>query len=301
MINLRSLEIFYWAAQLSSFSRAAEKLNTTQPTISQRIAGLEEQFGTRLVNRATKPISLTPSGRALFEHAELILRQVARLEAEFDLSMQTPRTIRLGVSETIVHTWLARYLGESHRCFPNIDFDITVDVTPWIMSALQDGEIDIGFMLGPATIDGMACVHLVDYPLRFYGAPGLVKDNRLTIEELRRLPIITFPRQTYPYSHLREKVFNLTGQTPRIFTNSSQATIERMAADRIGVALFAEGALSPSVNGTLVPLDSVLEMPQLSFYAFYVMGVGGEILESLVDIARKVATGACDAPDEAER
>lgn len=295
MVNLRSLEIFYWAAQLNSFSRAAEKLNTTQPTISQRIAGLEDQFGTQLMNRSSKPISLTPSGRALLVHAELILRQVAKLEQEFDLSMQAPRTIRLGVSETIVHTWLARFLGETHRCFPNIDFDITVDVTPSIMSGLQDGEIDIGLILGPATIDGMACLHLVDYPLRFYAAPGVIQGNRLTVEELKRLPIITFPRQTYPYSHLREKLFSLTGQTPRIFTNSSQATIERMAADGIGVALFAEGALSPSSANALVTVESDLEMPPLSFYAFYMLGVGSEILESLVDIARKVAT-ASSAP-----
>lgn len=295
MVNLRSLEIFYWAAQLNSFSRAAEKLSTTQPTISQRIAGLEDQFGTQLMNRSSKPISLTPSGRALLVHAELILRQVAKLEQEFDLSMQAPRTIRLGVSETIVHTWLARFLGETHRCFPNIDFDITVDVTPSIMSGLQDGEIDIGLILGPATIDGMACLHLVDYSLRFYAAPGVIQGNRLTVEELKRLPIITFPRQTYPYSHLREKLFSLTGQTPRIFTNSSQATIERMAADGIGVALFAEGALSPSSANALVTVESDLEMPPLSFYAFYMLGVGSEILESLVDIARKVAT-ASSAP-----
>ncbi|CAM3731772.1 LysR family transcriptional regulator [Castellaniella denitrificans] len=291
MINLRSLEIFYWAVQLKSFSRAAEKLNTTQPTISQRIAGLEEQFGMRLVNRATKPFSLTESGRALLAHAELILRQVAKLEHDLGLSGRVPRTIRLGVSETIVHTWLARFLEESHRCFPNIDFDITVDVTPSMMSTLQAGEIDIALMLGPANDDKIACVHLVDYPLQFYAAPGFVRGNRLTIEELKRLPIITYPRNAYPFSHLREQLFRLTDQTPRIFTNSSLATIERMAADRIGVALVAQHAFSLSlVRGALVAMESDLEMPPLSFCAFYVLGVNGEILERLVEIARHVAT-----------
>ncbi|MFC4296607.1 MAG: LysR family transcriptional regulator [Castellaniella sp.] len=291
MINLRSLEIFYWAVQLNSFSRAAEKLNTTQPTISQRIAGLEEQFGTQLVNRATKPFSLTDSGRALLAHAELILRQVAKLEHDLGLAGRVPRTVRLGVSETIVHTWLAQFLEESHRCFPNIDFDITVDVTPTMMSTLQAGEIDIALMLGPATVDKVACVHLVDYPLQFYAAPGFVQGDRLTIDELKRLPIITYPRNTYPFSLLREKLFRLTDQTPRIFTNSSLATIERMAADRIGVALVAKDAFSLSlVRGALVAMDSDLDMPSLSFCAFYVLGVNGEILEQLVEIARRVAT-----------
>ena len=293
MVNLRSLEIFYWAAQLSSFSRAAEKLNTTQPTISQRIAGLEEQFGVRLINRAVKPISLTSHGRALLTHAELILRQVARLEQEFDLSGRIRRTIRLGVSETIVHTWLARFLEESHRSFPSIDFDITVDVTPSMMEALQEGEIDLALMLGPTATDRVACIHLVNYRLRFYAAPGLVQGSRLSVDDLKRLPILTYPRNAYPFNHLRETFYKLTGQMPRVFTNSSLATIERLAADRIGVALAAEGAFSLSrARGALMPMDSDLDMPPLNFCAFYVLGVDSTILERLVDIAHTVANSS---------
>ncbi|MBK5204758.1 MAG: LysR family transcriptional regulator [Polaromonas sp.] len=290
MINLRSLEIFYWAAQLRSFSRAAEKLNTTQPTISQRIAGLEDLFDVQLVNRTTKPVSLTDSGRTLLAHAELVLRQVAKLERELGLSKKILRTIRLGVSETIVHAWLSQFLEESHRRFQNIDFDIMVDVTPSLTTALQNGEIDVGFMLGPAIIDGTACVHLIDYQLQFYGAPGLIPGSRLSTDDLRNLPVITYPRTAYPFSHLREKLLRLTNETPRIFTNSSLVSIERMAVSHIGVALVAEGAFPLShEHGSLVALDSDLKMPPLSFCAFYALSVNSEILEKLVDIASEIA------------
>lgn len=293
MINLRSLEIFYWAAYLSSFSRAAEKLNTTQPTVSQRISALEQQFGRQFINRASKPVSLTPDGQILLQHAELILRQVSKLEKEFDAQNRVRQTIRLGVSETIVQTWLSRFLETSHQRYPNIDFEITVDITPSMMAALQDGELDLTFMLGPANVEGMACHHLINYPLRFYAAPGLVADNRLGVDQVGLRPILTYPRNAYPYSHLRELLFRMTDTRPRIFTNSSLSTIERMAIDRIGIALVAQGAFSPSLERKkLVALESEIELPPLRFFAFYLMGVGADVLEELVRIATDVAASA---------
>ncbi|MFG1201394.1 LysR family transcriptional regulator [Xanthobacter aminoxidans] len=293
MINLRSLEIFYWAAYLSSFSRAAEKLNTTQPTVSQRISALEEQFGRQFINRASKPVSLTPDGQILLQHAELILRQVSKLEKEFDAQNRVRQTIRLGVSETIVQTWLSRFLETSHQRFPNIDFEITVDITSSMMAALQDGELDLTFMLGPANVEGMACHHLINYPLRFYAAPGLVPDNLLGVDQVGLRPILTYPRNAYPYSHLRELLFRMTDTRPRIFTNSSLSTIERMAIDRIGIALVAQGAFSPSLERKrLVALESEIELPPLRFFAFYLLGVGADVLEELVRIATDVAASA---------
>lgn len=293
MINIRSIEIFYWAAKLSSFSRAADKLNTTQPTVSQRISALEAQYGRQFINRATKPISLTLDGQALLQHAELILRQVANLDRDFDASHRTRQTIRLGVSETIVQTWLSRFLEASHQRYPNIDFEISVDITASMMTALQDGELDMAFMLGPATIDGMACHHLINYPLRFYAAPGLIPNNTLTVDQLRRFPVLTYPRNAYPYTHLRDLLFKITEQRPRIFTNSSLSTIERMAIDRIGIALVAQGAFSPSLERkALVAQDSDIELPPLRFFAFYLLGVGAEVLEDLSAIAVEVAGNA---------
>jgi DNA-binding transcriptional LysR family regulator len=290
MVTLRSLEIFYWAAQLSSFSRAAEKLNTTQPSVSQHIAALETELGHQLISRTTKPVSLTPDGHAAFQHAELILRQINRLEREFNVPSRARRTIRLGVSETIVQTWLNRFLEASHQAFPNVDFDISVDITAAMMKSLSDGEIDLAFMLGPAMIEGLQNRHLLDYPLRFYAAPGIVAGNHLDLNHIRRLPILTYPRHAYPYNHLRELLLRRTVERPRIFTNSSLSTIERMAIDRIGVALVAEGAFSPSLEqNRLVALTSDIDLPPLRFFSYYMMGLGSEELESLTEIAVKVA------------
>lgn len=290
MFSLRSLEVFYWAAHLHSFSRAAEKLNTTQPGVSQRISALENLIGEPLINRSSKPIALTSVGRVLYGHAEVVLRQVSAMEKDLALNKKTQRRVRLGVSETIVQTWLATFLEQSSREFSNIDFDITVDVTPPMLRALQEGEIDMALALGPSIVDGFTQRKLNDFPLHFYAKPGLLEGEALTYANASGFPILTYPRNTYPYEYLRDMLLRNTERPPRIFTNSSISTIEKMALDGVGIALVAEGSLrTDAQDRDLRKLSTDIVLPPLSFYAFYPLGVGGEILGELARIAETTA------------
>jgi DNA-binding transcriptional LysR family regulator len=292
MFSFRSLEVFYWTAHLHSFSRAAERLNTTQPTISQRVGAMELKLGEPLFNRVAKPIVLTPAGRTLYGHAEALLFQVAAMERDLGLIHRTSGTVRLGVSETIVQTWLSTYIEQVAGDFPSLDIDVTVDVTPSMLSALKDGELDMALMLGPTILEGFSCLKLRDYPLRFYARAGLVPTPMFRLTAMPGIPILTYPRNTYPYNFLREKILRETGSIPRIFSNSSIATIERMALDGLGVALVAEGALSQSSLKNLQILSTDVKLEPLSFYAYHRTGVRGEIFEQLAHIAARVATQA---------
>ncbi|AVL71364.1 hypothetical protein CEQ07_08030 [Oligella urethralis] len=75
MIDFRQLEAFIWVSELKSFSASAEKLNTTQPTISQRIANLEQQLGLKLFERNARGMKLTEKGQELLSHAKRIVEQ----------------------------------------------------------------------------------------------------------------------------------------------------------------------------------------------------------------------------------
>lgn len=290
MFNLRSLELFYWAAHLRSFSRAAQKLHTTQPALSQRIGGIEQLVGEPLFDRTAKPIALTATGRVLFAHAEVLLRQIATMENDLKMSDRFEGTVRLGVSETIVQTWLAPFLEQVARRFPKLDIDITVDITPSMLDALKEGELDMAFMLGPYLLEGFKSRKLRDYALKFYALPGLVPDNRLSFGSWSSPPIITYPRHSYPYIFLREVVLSETGKSPRVFANSSISSIEKMAMDGLGVALIAEGTLSSASLSRLEVVESNIELTALSFYAYYQSSVRGDIFERLAGIALEIAS-----------
>ncbi len=289
MFSLKSLEVFYWAVNLKSFSKAAFKLNTTQPSISQRIAAMEALIGQPLFDRSVKPAGLTEKGYTLYAHAETLLLQMAAMVNDLKLSHQYKGTIRLGVSETIVQTWLARFLEQAARHFPMIDIDITVDVTPSMTAALRIGELDMSLMLGPSMIDGFSSVKLTEYAMRFYAVPGLADDSFCSKNSKSNIPIITYPKTTSTYSTTRDVILKRMGRMPRMFGNSSISTIEKMAVDGLGVALVAEGCISDAGLEKLEIVGRDIEIDPLQFYAYFQSGVRGDVFESLAHIAVQVA------------
>src|SRR5919112_936973 len=84
MFDVKQLRVLRAVAEHGSFSAAADALSYTQPAVSQQIAALEKRAGTKLVDRLSRGVRLTDSGRALVEHAEVVLARLAAAEAELE-------------------------------------------------------------------------------------------------------------------------------------------------------------------------------------------------------------------------
>lgn len=291
MIDLRSLEVFYWVVELRSFSRAAHHLNTSQPAVSQRVSALEQRLGYELLVRPTRACRLTDRGRILFDYAE----QFVRLQAQMESDVMTPsgirRTIRLGVSETIVHTWLSSFVESVYAEMPNLTIDIMVDITPRMFHSLEAKELDMAFMLGPVSDPGYESVSLDSYPLSFVAKRGLIAETeRGDIRKIALHPIITYPRETYPLTALREIVSKIIMRQPRIFANASLSTMVRMAKDGIGIAVIpAEVVRDDVAAGTLEVLDIDLGLRPLSFVATYAHELDDQICSLLAGRAQTIA------------
>ena len=145
-----TLPLFYWVVQLGGFRRAAEELNTTQPAVSVRITGLEAQLGSRLLewDRRSR-VSLTPREIELMAYAGRMMA----LQAEMMGAMRG--SVRLGTSETIVHTWLTALLRRVQEVHPLVTVDVSVDIGSSLRAALLAGEVDIAFLLGRVVVPGI--------------------------------------------------------------------------------------------------------------------------------------------------
>src|ERR1700694_4459838 len=110
MVDFKSIETFLWGVTLGSFRAAGEKLNTTQPAISQRIGQLERGVGVKRLNRDHRVASPPPSGRQLMVYAEKLIGLRSEMMAEVSDRSAMRGVLRLGVAETIVHTWLSRLI-----------------------------------------------------------------------------------------------------------------------------------------------------------------------------------------------
>lgn len=290
-MNLKSLEVFYWVVKLGSFNKAATKQNTTQPAVSQRIAALEAELGIKALHRSTRAITLTAKGRVLFDYAERLVALKSEILLKVAEKGALSGTIRLGVSETIVHTWLVDFLEEAQRVYPDINIDVVVDISPSLRPALASGDLDMAFMLGPNTDSELVEEQLCSYELVCVASPALkLRMQPLSNSEITAHPLITFPKRTYPYTYLRKELTSLERGTPRILTHWSLSTIVRMTEDGFGIGVVPKLAVLKEIRQKRLRIQKTsLRLHNLTFAVAYARDSDEITKTTLATLARSVA------------
>src|SRR5713101_848575 len=300
MVDFRSIETFLWVVTLGSFRGAAQRLNTTQPAISQRIAQLEREMGVKLLNREHRVASPTASGRQLMVYAEKLIALRSEMMAAVGDRSAMRGVLRLGVAETIVHTWLSRLIKGVNIAYPNLSLEIEVDITPNLSARLLAQEIELAFMLGPLSASSVRNRVLCDYPVGFLASPALGLGNGpLTVHDLAKFPIITFPRKTQPYEIVRS-LFNRPDLPPiRLHASASLATVIHMAIEGLGIAVIPTAIVENEMaDGRLQLLSTDLQIPALTFSASWLASPDTVAVERVAELAAKLAQGGVvvDAP-----
>jgi DNA-binding transcriptional LysR family regulator len=300
MVDFKSIETFLWVVTLGSFRGAAQRLNTTQPAISQRIAQLEREMGVKLLSREHRIASPTPSGRQLMVYAEKLIGLRSEMMAEVGDRSAMRGVMRLGVAETIVHTWLSRLIKSVNTAYPNLSLEIEVDITPNLSARLLAQEIELAFVLGPLSVSSVRNRPLCDYPIGFLASPSLGLGNGpLTVHDLAKFPIITFPRKTQPYEIVRS-LFNRPELPPiRLHASASLATVIHMAIEGLGIAVIPTAIVENELaDGRLQLLSTDLEISPLTFSASWLASPDTVAVELVADLAGKIAQSSAlvDAP-----
>ena len=291
MVDFKSIETFLWVVTLGSFRGAAQRLNTTQPAISQRIAQLEREMGVKLLNRDHRVASPTTSGRQLMVYAEKLIGLRSEMMAEVGDRSAMRGVMRLGVAETIVHTWLSHLIKTVNTAYPNLSLEIEVDITPNLSARLLAQEIELAFVLGPLSVSSVRNRPLCDYPIGFLASPSLGLGNGpLTVHDLAKFPIITFPRKTQPYEIVRS-LFNRPDLPPiRLHASASLATVIHMAIEGLGIAVIPTAIVENELaDGRLQLLSTDLKISPLTFSASWLASPDTVAVELVADLAGKIA------------
>ena len=147
-MDFRQLRYFVAVAEELNFSRAAERLNISQPPLSIQIKAMEEELGTVLLARTRHSVALTQAGKLLLDHARTALQGLDRTS---DLVRRAGRgeagLIRMGFVGSVPMLDLFSYLlaGFNQR-YPNVRIDLNNMSTSRQIAALAMGEIDVGFI-----------------------------------------------------------------------------------------------------------------------------------------------------------
>jgi LysR family transcriptional regulator, hydrogen peroxide-inducible genes activator len=142
--NIRQLEYLVALADTLNFRRAAERTNTTQPTLSEQLKALEERLGAQLVERGRTRVMMTPIGQQVVEIARRILRdtnEIRQLAASGGKELSG--ILRLGLPPTIGPYLLPMVLPALHKSFPDLKLYIREDLPEVLPRALEEGSLDI--------------------------------------------------------------------------------------------------------------------------------------------------------------
>ncbi|PJF02414.1 LysR family transcriptional regulator MumR [Acinetobacter seifertii] len=293
-MNLKNLEAFYWVVTLNSFNKAAIKLQTTQPAVSQKITSLENELGFKVLGRSLRQFKLTHKGMTLFKYAEKFMRLETDLVAELTENQHLTGTIRLGVSETIVYTWLVEYIEKVQQEFPKVSVEIVVDLTPNLQEGVRTGDLDMAFLLGPTL--AFECIEqsLCNFELSFLAAPSFKGGiGQMSFKALMSHTILTYPKITYPYKELKAKMKEQGIDEPLSITSYSLATLLRLAEQGLGIAVVPTlTALKEITDGRLEILDTPIRLKTFHFTSIYIHGNDVALKEKLTEVAVKVSASA---------
>jgi DNA-binding transcriptional LysR family regulator len=258
MYDPAQLRTFLAVAQTLSFTQAARRLGVRQSTVSQHVRRLEDATGRQLFARDTHSVELTEDGEAMLGFARTILQAHERALAFFTGKRLRGR-LRFGASEDFVLTRLPEILEAFRADHPEIDLELSVELSGTLHRRLEAGRLDL-VLAKRRTGDTHGELVWQD-TLTWIGAP------RLRVDPERPVPLILFP----PPGITRARALEVLGAEGRDWhiacTSTSLNGLIAAARAGLGVMAHARGLIPPG----LVPVPARAGLPELGEVDFVLL------------------------------
>jgi DNA-binding transcriptional LysR family regulator len=239
-IAFRDLQTFVSVATTGSFRSAAERMYTSQPSVSRAVARLERAVGAELLARGPRGARLTPAGAIVAEHAQRIAGSFAAQRT--DLSEGLRSRIRLGAAATAAGSYLAPFLAEWIPAHPTVRVEVIEDGAAKLRERLVAGECDLAIVSLPVG-ERLEAIPLAHLTVRAYFPKGHALDDgseAITAEELIPYPLV-LNDTNFIAGRLFVQECEAAGLFPRIVYRSNVGqTLAALAEAGLGVAVFGD-------------------------------------------------------------
>ena len=191
-IDLELYRIFYIVAKNKHMTRASEELHISQPAISQSIKKLESQLGGVLFIRSNKGMELTNEGKMFYDYVKGAIELINNAENEFTTFKDLSKgEIKIGASTTLTKIVLLDAIKKFHIDYPNININITNDLTSNLIIDLQKGKLDfIIYNEGDIEEKNIKTNILCEINQGFIYNEEYFKDNIKSFNDLNKYPLI---------------------------------------------------------------------------------------------------------------
>lgn len=262
-MDIKHLQYFIEVSKFNSFSRAADHLYITQPTISKMIKNLETELGVILFDRSRKQLTLTDAGRIILEQAKLIDQAFNNLESELDNLLGLEKGhIRIGLPPIFDAHFFLKIVGSFHELHPGITFQLVEYGSKKIEEDVANNVLDVGVVVLPTNNDIFQSFSFMEEDLKLILHPShpLAEYEEINLADLANESFIMFNKDFVLHDRIIASC-NQAGFNPHIISESSQwSFIQEMVAWGLGVSLLPEsicGHLTKEVKPVRVVNPSI--------------------------------------------
>ncbi|MBJ9956169.1 LysR family transcriptional regulator [Acinetobacter courvalinii] len=246
MLSFKSLQCFVTLVKTKSFTRTAEQLYLTQPTISKILQQLEEQLQVQLLVKPEhgrkRQVELTEIGQRIYQHALELLQAEQNIFLEIENYQQLKTgTLKLGVPP-LGSQLLTTALFDYHQQWPEIELAFLEVGSKGIEQALMNNELDVGVLLHPFDQQIFNSIELCNYPLMVLLRRDATWATRkkIYLEELQHQSFLMFP-ENFSLNRIILDACEQHGFYPSIACRTSQWNLlADMVLQRMGIALLPQ-------------------------------------------------------------
>jgi DNA-binding transcriptional LysR family regulator len=257
MFEISQLRCFVAVAEELHFSRAAERLNMTQPPLSRQIRLLEHHVGAELLERNSRSVRLTAAGKAFLPEAARILRMAE--EAAFTARRAAKGEqghLAIGFTSASGYSLLPEVVRRLRERAPGVSLNLKELVSTHQVEALNAGELDLGLMR-PHTANS----ELESLPLATEALMLAIHESDAdqwplepTLQSLHGRPFVMYsPYEARPFYQMLSERFARAGVVPDVVEHIGQIhTMLALVRAGVGAALISEGAASLKFDGVVM-------------------------------------------------
>jgi LysR family nitrogen assimilation transcriptional regulator len=190
-MNLRALRYFVAIADAGSLTAAAAAVNVAQPALTRQLRELEADLGVQLLLRLPRGVRLTPAGVTLYESAQRMLAEAARVRRLLaSRNSDQKATVVLGASPTLTRVLLPGLFENTLRAVAGIELRAREAFTPALLDWLERGVIDMAIVTNPEPGRPLSLYPLLGEPFALVSHPSLKIDPVVSVRQLAGLPLL---------------------------------------------------------------------------------------------------------------
>ena len=254
-MEIHQLEYFVAIVETGGFSRAAERCNIAQPSLSQQIIKLENEIGYPLFDRLGRKVVLTDVGRMMLPRANAILENIREIKVEMQTEIQEGHgTLTVGFIPTIAPFVLPRVIRKFSQEFPNASLEVHEDLTDDLVQKIIEGELDVGITSLPIKNPLILTEELLTEDLLVASTQkyDIVSRASIHVKELDDFPFIALSEmhclgeQVQSFCYQQNLALNIVCHTAQL------TTVQNCVALGLGVSLVPQALAASDTSGQIV-------------------------------------------------